>query len=59
MEWISIKEKLPENQTLVIVTDGKEVSVSDFWNGWIYLHMPYIEKVTHWMPLPSPPKEAE
>ena len=53
MEWISVKDRLPD-------TDGEYLCT---WNGYIgvliydreqgYFHH---NKVTHWMPLPELPK---
>ncbi len=62
MEWISVKEALPENYKLgmskdVITIAGSKMSVKSYdyelcrWNG-----SPHIT-VTHWMPLPEPPKQ--
>lgn len=65
-EWISVKDKLPE--------DGQEVfaycSEADSFdmlvlrclseNIWINRALDIYENVTHWMPLPTPPpKENE
>lgn len=64
-EWISVDERLPEFGSRVQVFDGRSVDIgnyadkdeiypSGFWNdgfGSIY------EDITHWMPLPEPPKE--
>lgn len=55
MEWISIKDRLPERGQTVIawVLMGEMLSS--------YHLMQYIsqwnEDITHWMPLPEPPKE--
>lgn len=55
-EWVSVKDKLPEQYTDVIVfIKGDTIAVdyvdenSDFYY--------YGEYVTHWMSLPEPPKE--
>jgi hypothetical protein len=60
-EWISVKDRLPELGQYVIAMecDGeiyklkmKEKS-SFFWD----VDEMYYTQVTHWMPLPEPPKE--
>ena len=57
MEWISVKDELPEK-------DGLYIIYSPFFN--IQTRMYYKHhgdrffgnmKATHWMPLPEPPKE--
>ena len=45
-EWISVKDKMPE--------DGKEVLFSDGISM-----IAYAQDVTHWMPLPEPPEEED
>lgn len=57
MEWISVEERLPANHDIVIVTDGKTTTISAYDHGFMFTMLPYIEIVTHWMPLPKPPKE--
>lgn len=60
-EWISVHDRLPEdyNDVLVMATLGlMDVCFYDKSNKmWIYRSR-YIEgsEVTHWMPLPPPPK---
>ena len=66
--WISVKDKLPNDHTPVIVaikdTHGDNpVMYSDFgWclNGdyWIVDNDVRYD-ITHWMPLPEPPKGKE
>lgn len=58
-KWIPVTERLPENNTRVVVCynnpiDGEKTVSSDvFWKGhWVR----FGETVTHWMPLPEPPK---
>ena len=52
-EWISIKERLPEEETLVLAyINGLYGSYCDVvrWDR-------FCRHVTHWMPIPEPPKE--
>lgn len=63
MEWISVKDELPEKGRYLL-SDGEKVSY-----GWVidkqYYKRPPKEHfrtstgffdATHWMPLPEPPK---
>lgn len=71
MEWISVKDRLPEDEQRVIaycqkvkkyfVGFAERSHYSDkvhWWHegakGGLYSA---TSKVTHWMPLPEPPKE--
>jgi hypothetical protein len=79
MNWISVKDRLPELGERVLVIDKYgEIEIgnySSFRNEQYYTYNPTeskeenrgwendwccsqdIEDVTHWMPLPEPPKE--
>lgn len=68
-QWIPVTERLPcmSDEVLVCTEDyGKTglgfvtVAVLD-WTGWLdaWERKTYLTAVTHWMPLPEPPKEAE
>ena len=59
INWISVKDKLPEplEDVLVCYTCGKVAcGFKSYLSGWLFevLYGP----VTHWMPLPEPPKEV-
>lgn len=61
-EWISVNERLPEYGERVLVTEGHatfEASLS-ISHKWVRCDMAlgWLEDVTHWMPLPEPPKEG-
>ena len=61
-DWISIKEKLPQNCVEVLVYDTDcgiclgwyDESIEDFSAEFISP----LDAVTHWQPLPEPPKEG-
>lgn len=64
-EWISVKDRLPEAGGYVVCI-AKRNPFSRFMpmvariekNGWVNpITEQYISDVTHWMPLPEPPKE--
>lgn len=62
-KWIPVSERLPDKDGLYLVSTKHNVSCE-------YYHIPkYVEasfglndnkhaKITHWMPLPDPPKEV-
>ena len=69
-EWISVKDKLPDqNEEVLVIVNGKpkknitlncayELAEYDPYEGWIMEMWPEWEGavVTHWMPMPQPPK---
>lgn len=58
--WIPVTERLPEDgeQVLACTKNGRAFSAhyDHFWGKWSVSH---TVKITHWMPLPEPPKEVE
>lgn len=79
MDWISVKDRLPEDgQEVLVISHGwgerlvyvgqyKRVESETSWltgitpkvSNWLLWGWSYIKEpqVTHWMPLPEPPKE--
>jgi hypothetical protein len=65
-EWISVEDRLPDEKTFVPGTDVSHVIASDgvFVLGVLYrkekgfgdMRCNELTNVTHWMPLPEPPK---
>lgn len=68
MQWISVKDRLPNNKGCYLLTvkhwfDGETVVREAYWNGEDWLscddrRYKITPRVTHWMPLPEPPKEV-
>ena len=64
-EWISVKDRLPEDNTNVLVYRGSLISVYTYigHNEWEddygYWSRTDDDGITHWMPLPEPPKEED
>lgn len=59
MAWISVKEKLPEEDTRVLVHVDSDRSYTKIDTDRILdgIWVRWCTDVTHWMPLPEPPKE--
>ena len=67
-EWISVKERLPEvaGEYLVVyhpcywhdVKEDLRVGIDSFRGKTAWAKKKY-QRVTHWMPLPEPPKENQ
>ena len=57
--WISVDERLPEDDSFVIASDGSEVIMLNFSNGSFGIKTINgdidANNITHWMPLPEPP----
>ena len=61
-EWVNIARKsYPENNKFVLLWDGLEVGIGfhNYGRFYTYGEDGIIEvDITHWMPLPEPPKEG-
>lgn len=66
--WISVEDELPKNRESILFTDGGCVYSGRYYGGRYYGDKgdwvdfcevsTLIEDVTHWMPLPEPPKKG-
>ena len=57
-EWISVEERVPDNGETVLTVDNEGYMIVASWyelGGW-FLPVCRANPVTHWMPLPVPPK---
>ena len=66
-KWISVKERLPEKDQYVLISNGKSICVGELFllpytlTGdlmWV-TDNGFVRDVTHWMPLPEPPEVEE
>lgn len=57
--WISVDDILPEKNIEVMVCDKGGLFGTAYYDsvGWHSSNTCY--RITHWMPLPEPPKEGE
>lgn len=58
-EWISVKDRLPNVGVIVIIPGGCGYRTGESWVSAIGEFREINWSVTHWMPLPEPPKQPE
>ena len=57
-KWISVKDRLPEIGTLALVFGSAgAMTVARYIAGAEWVVPGMFSAITHWMPLPAPPKE--
>jgi hypothetical protein len=59
MEWISVKDRLPNGPYDVLVQADYNQYIASHKDGSWYdrYGQVYVSNVTHWQPLPEPPKD--
>jgi hypothetical protein len=66
--WISVKDRLPENEVDVLTYNGRGCSVSHMRRNIVDSHLSHwiqcednydYDNITHWMPLPEPPRNED
>ena len=61
--WISVEDELPEVCVAVLTTTPHGTQRAGFYeDGWWLANTPDLVRmgsITHWMPLPTPPKEVD
>ena len=67
VKWIPVYDQLPDYNMVVLVTDGEDVGTGYRYalgeTGFMGWAIPFADieedDVSHWMPLPEPPKDGE
>lgn len=57
-KWISVEDRLPNMDEKCLLCEENRITKYR-WVTIGYFHTNYDEYVTHWMPLPEPPKEEK
>jgi len=60
MEWISVKTELPKLPQFLIAHKKNGLVLGLYYNAdkeFVYGKEDQTNQVTHWMPLPTPPKD--
>ena len=55
-EWISVDDRLPEQGEKAICIDADGDMMIGKYTEWGWMFPCYFEDLTHWMPIPEPPK---
>lgn len=57
--WISVKDRTPKNGDYVFCVSGAGIVQIALYDTSVYAYGFYANSVTHWQPLPTPPKGSE
>ena len=55
-EWIGVEERFPKESERVLVYGETGISFATRYKGDWLMPILYAGEITHWMPLPEPPK---
>lgn len=58
-QWVSVKDRTPDDQYDVLVTDGKFVGLGDCCKGHLWNSYQVEGAITHWKHLPTPPQGSK
>ena len=58
-KWISVDDRLPEQGEEAICINADGDMMIGKYTEWGWMFPCYFEELTHWMPIPQPPKEVE
>lgn len=58
-EWIAVKDQLPKDEQYILYycANYKKIDKTQYYCGFFLGTSSAFNNVTHWMPLPEPPKE--
>lgn len=69
MNWISIKDRLPDDRIQVLIYNGERCSVSSYlpeyfntfgFHQWSHWDEEFdYDNISHWMSLPAPPQDEK
>ena len=59
--WISVEGELPKDGDYVLICNNRGLMTTSLYEGkeWVISETYLAVNVTHWMPLPQPPKGGE
>ncbi len=56
-KWISVKDKMPPEDEAVLAWNKEGFPMIDVWSGKMWGFALTVDEISHWMPLPEPPKK--
>lgn len=58
--WISVEDELPKEGDYVLICNNRGLMTTSLYEGkeWVISETFLAVNVTHWMPMPQPPKEG-
>lgn len=59
VKWTNVDEKLPEKADWYLVYAENQRPFVAYFKGKTFPLNNHYHKITHWMPLPEPPKEGD